>query len=255
MKYHYYYQTRENETRDGWIQAANRAEAYAALRKSGVRPYRVIGDDPARWRKWLADGAIVALVGIVGAVIASAVFAQRMEDPNAPMVRQQIQGDASVIAAAAFNGWANVFDRSLDRCLAAYARPGRRAELPLLTPDEFEAIPSELRKSVRHEKDERPEYRQMRNIVAWMRDEMRAYLDAGGTVGDYFELLEERQQQERTLRAKAAQSVERAPANYRYAAWMSVNASLRDMGIEPIEMPRGLMDAELERAREGVGGQ
>lgn len=251
MKYHYYYQTSANETRDGWIQAPNRAEAYAALRKGGIRPYRVIGDDPGRWRKWVTDGVIAVLVGIAGAIIASAVFVQKAEDPHAPMVRQQIQGDASVIAAAAFNGWANVFESPLDRYLAAYARPGRMGNPPLLTPDEFEAVPSELKKPVRHEEAERTEYRQMRNIIAWMRDEMRAYLAAGGTVGDYFELLEERQQQERTLREKAARSVERAPENYRYAAWMSVNANLRDMGIEPIEMPRELMVEELERTQGG----
>ena len=251
MKYHYYYQTSTNETRDGWIQAPNRAEAYAALRKSGVRPYRVIGDDPGRWRKWVTDGSIIVLVGILGAVIASAVFVRRAEDPKTPMVRQQIQGDAAVVASAAFNGWANVFESSLDRYLAAYALPGRTASPPLLTPDEFESIPDELRKPVRHEEDERSEYRQMRNIVAWMRGEMKAYLAAGGTVGDYFELLEERQQQERALREKAARSVERAPENYRYAAWMSVNANLRDMGIAPIEMPRELMDDELERTQGG----
>lgn len=251
MKYRYFYQTRENETRDGWIQAPNRAEAYAALRKKGIRPYRVIGDDPGRWRKWVTDAAIAVLVALMGALVASTVLARRGSDATSPMVRQQIQGDASVIASGTFNGWANVFDSPLDRYLAAYARPGRVAEPPLLTPAEFERIPSELQKPVVHEESERPEYRQLRNIVAWMRDEMRAYLKAGGTVGDYLELLEERQQQERALRTKAAQSVERAPENYRYATWMSVNANLRDMGIEPLEMPRELMDAELERTQGG----
>ena len=50
MKYQYFYQTKTNENRDGWITAKNRAEAYAALRKQGIRPYRVVGDDPVRWQ-------------------------------------------------------------------------------------------------------------------------------------------------------------------------------------------------------------
>lgn len=252
MKYHYFYQTRENETRDGWIQAPNRAEAYAALRKQGIRPYRVIGDDPGRWRKWVTDAAIVGIVGIACAIVAFTLLSRTGNDATAPAVRQQIQGDASVIASGVFNGWANVFDLPLDRYLAAYARPGWKAEPPLLTPDEFERMSDDLQKPVVHEENERPEYRQMRNIVAWMRDEMRAYLKSGGTVGDYLELLEERQQQEYDLRVKAAQSVERAPEGYRYATWMSVNANLRDMGIEPIDMPRDLMDSELERTEGGL---
>lgn len=250
MKYRYFYQTSENENRDGWIRAANRAEAYAALRKQGIRPYRLQGDDPGRWRRWLSDAAIIVLVGVLGSMALTAFLDSRGGDEKAPMVRQQIHGDASVIAAGVFNGWANVFDSALDRYLAAYARPGRMANPPLLTPKEFESIPSELQKPVVHEENERAEYRQLRNIVAWMREEMRAYLNAGGTVGDYLELLEERQQQERDLRLKAAQSVECAPESYRYAIWMGVNANLRDMGIEPIEMPRELLNDELER----IGG-
>ena len=62
MTYQYLYQTKENENRRGEIKARNRAEAYAALRRRGIRPYRLIGDDPVNWRPWAVSGAILALV-------------------------------------------------------------------------------------------------------------------------------------------------------------------------------------------------
>ena len=36
MKYKYLYQTKDNENREGWIKAKDRADAYAKLRKQGV---------------------------------------------------------------------------------------------------------------------------------------------------------------------------------------------------------------------------
>lgn len=235
MKYRYFYQTSGNENREGEISAKNRAEAYAKLRKSGIRPYRVVGDDPAAWRRWMADGVIAAL--LVASGMAAFRFVVRGDDPFAPMCRRQIYGDPALVEAGAISGWEGVFESPLDRYLAAYAIPGREAEPPLLSPDEIGSFADELsRKDVR-DGDERSEHRQLRNIVAWMKDEMRAYLAAGGTVGDYLALLDERQQIEMELREKAAESVERAPRGYGLAAWLGVNAKLRDMGIAPIEAP------------------
>ena len=66
LKYKYLYQTKDNENREGWIVAANRAEAYAALRRQGIRPYRVIGDDPWNWRPWaISAGYVVLSVALV----------------------------------------------------------------------------------------------------------------------------------------------------------------------------------------------
>jgi hypothetical protein len=48
--YKYLYQDRENRNREGEIHARSRDEAYTLLRKQGIRPYRVIGDDPWNWR-------------------------------------------------------------------------------------------------------------------------------------------------------------------------------------------------------------
>ena len=76
MVYKYLYQNKENQNCEGEIKARNRSEAYTLLRKQGVRPYRVIGDDPWNWRPWaLAAGYAVLLV-----IIAALLVAQRAKD-------------------------------------------------------------------------------------------------------------------------------------------------------------------------------
>ena len=50
MTYKYLYQDKENRNLEGEIKARNRADAYLLLRKQGIRPYRLIGDDPWNWR-------------------------------------------------------------------------------------------------------------------------------------------------------------------------------------------------------------
>ena len=61
MKYIYLYQDRENKNLRGEINARDRADAYARLRKQGIRPYRVIGDDPWNWRPWAISAGYLIL--------------------------------------------------------------------------------------------------------------------------------------------------------------------------------------------------
>ena len=66
MKYVYLYQDRENNNLRGEINARDRADAYARLRQQGIRPYRVIGDDPWNWRPWaISAGYLVLSVALV----------------------------------------------------------------------------------------------------------------------------------------------------------------------------------------------
>ena len=71
LKYKYLYQDKGNNNLEGEIDAKNRDEAYRLLRKQGIRPYRVIGDDPWNWRPWALSAGYVILsaalivVGIV----------------------------------------------------------------------------------------------------------------------------------------------------------------------------------------------
>ena len=74
MKYKYLYQDRKNNNLEGEIVARNRDEAYKLLRQQGIRPYRVIGDDPWNWRPWAISAGYVILsaalviVGVVAIV-------------------------------------------------------------------------------------------------------------------------------------------------------------------------------------------
>ena len=61
MKYVYLYQDRENNNLRGEISARDRADAYARLRQQGIRPYRVIGDDPWNWRPWAISAGYLVL--------------------------------------------------------------------------------------------------------------------------------------------------------------------------------------------------
>ena len=66
MKYKYLYQDSQNVSHEAEIDARDRADAYARLRKQGIRPYRVIGDDPWNWRPWaISAGYVVLSVALV----------------------------------------------------------------------------------------------------------------------------------------------------------------------------------------------
>jgi hypothetical protein len=73
MTYKYLYQDKENRNCEGEIVAKNRNDAYLLLRKQGIRPYRVIGDDPLNWLPWaVASGfaLLLAAVMVMGYLLA-----------------------------------------------------------------------------------------------------------------------------------------------------------------------------------------
>ena len=149
MKYRYLYQTKENENREGWIKARSRDEAYTLLRKQGIKPYRVIGDDPFNWRPWVIGAGYVVLLVLVfvlaGWILCSGVLDERRG-------RRQISRPRVVLT-------------------------GEEAE---------------------------------------------------------------------DMRLKAAEAVDRAPEAYRYHVWRSVNARLTEMGVEPLEKPLDLPEADSD---------
>ena len=234
MKYRYLYQTKDNENREGWINARSRENAYAELRKAGIRPYRVIGDDPLNWKPYAAGAAIVLLATALAAVLLVG------REDRRPHPRAQLVGDRAVIDAGVYSGWTNVLSSALDRRLARYAQPGRYVEPSTPSAEECAALAAGLGEPLAYVGGEPPEHRLLRNIVARMRADMRAYIEEGGDAAGYFEFLDERQAQEREFREKALDAVYRAPESLRARAWLGVNARLKDMGIEPLARPAGL---------------
>lgn len=62
MKYEYLYQDSQNNNCCGSINARNRADAYAKIRRLGIKPYRVLGDDPWNWRPFAYGACLVLAV-------------------------------------------------------------------------------------------------------------------------------------------------------------------------------------------------
>lgn len=237
MTYRYLYQTKDNENRSGEIKARNRAEAYAALRKQGIRPYRVIGDDPPKWHRWAAWGTGAVFFCLMVALV-STIFNGIGADDIHPVKRGQLVGDTQVIARGVADGWDGVFETALDRRLAAYAQPGWKLEPPEATEEEVAHFADDLETPLlRTEADAAAEVRQLKNIVLGMRRDMKEYLANGGTVADYLEFLEERQTRECDLRDKARETLARAPEPMRRRAWLNLNVRLGDMGIAPLPEP------------------
>ena len=81
MKYKYLYQDRENRNLEGEIVARDRDEAYKLLRKQGIRPYRVIGDDPWNWRPWaISAGYVVLSVAFIVVAVIAIIQAKQLRE-------------------------------------------------------------------------------------------------------------------------------------------------------------------------------
>ena len=81
LKYKYLYQDKANKNLEGEIVAKNRDEAYKLLRKQGIRPYRVIGDDPWNWRPWaISAGYVLLSVALVVVGIIAVTQARQLRE-------------------------------------------------------------------------------------------------------------------------------------------------------------------------------
>ena len=81
MKYKYLYQDSQNVSHEAEIEARDRADAYVRLRRQGIRPYRVIGDDPWNWRPWaISAGYAVLSVALVVLGIVAITQARQLRE-------------------------------------------------------------------------------------------------------------------------------------------------------------------------------
>ncbi len=237
-KFHYFYQSKENKNLDGWIVAKSRDDAYAQLRKQSIKPYKVVGKDPIAWKRWAAIAVLaVALAGTY------AWLALRSEPvaPDEQFVRHQIYGAESVIRNGISTEW---FVCGLDegeRYLARYAQPGIKVAYRRKTPETASAVEASLSRHLEVEDSELLEYRQLKQIVESIKDELRAYIKSGGNVDGFLDRLQERQDQEVAYYNAANQELENAKATMSedelYNLWAAKNAELRAIGLPMLKEP------------------
>lgn len=236
MKYHYFYQTSKNENKDGFLKAKNRADAYALLRKQGIRPYRLVGDDPVNWQPWAVGVAFFLLVfAFIGFVL--------WGNEKTPSVlntapRQQLvcaNGDEELILFKGFQtNWENVLPTHLDRYLAAYAQPGWIALPPEYSEDVKTRFKDDLTVELVINPDDPKLVALLKKILISMRLEMKEYLDKGGNVEGYLKFLESRQDEEVERRNQAIKMLEEAPDDKKSQVRMNQNLLLKDLGITEI---------------------
>lgn len=237
-KFHYFYQSKENKNLDGWIVAKSRDDAYAQLRKQSIKPYKVVGKDPIAWKRWAAIAVLaVALAGTY------AWLALRSEPvaPDEQFVRHQIYGAESVVRNGMSTEWSACGLDEGERYLARYAQPGIRVAYRRRTPETASAVEAALARHLEVEDSELLEYRQLKQIVESIKDELRAYIKSGGNVDGFLDRLQERQDQEVAYYNAANQELENAKATMSedelYNLWAAKNAELRAIGLPMLKEP------------------
>lgn len=267
--FRYIYKTSQGVRQTAEMSAATRDEVFAALRAKGIRPVKVVATDGSKAngetsrvsrRAWIALGLCLGLLATAPWMLARngkpPAPAPGREPHEAkreilhlarPLARQVVSGDRLRIA----NPPADLFPSAAERYLAYFAEPGRPlppADATPPAPDDFLAC---LQTPLRVKADEFTEYVELVRIVTRIKDEMRAYLAGGGSVGDYLAELVKRQRLEISYREQAERKLEEyldaqkpdLPRAYDY--WLKANARLRSMGIYTLPLPDSLRAYEL----------
>ena len=237
-KFHYFYQSKANENLDGWVSAKNRDDAYAQLRKVGIKPYKVIGNNPLAWKRWTAIGVLAfALVG----TYAWLSIRPTPTAPNEPSVRHQIYGSESIIRNGMITGWSACGLNEGEKFLARYAQPGLRVAYTHPTASIVAAVDKSLESRLATADGDLIEYRQLKEIVESIKDELRRYKEQGGKTEGFIERLQESQSQEVAYYLAANQDLETARKMMHedavYSLWATKNAELRAIGLPMLKDP------------------
>ena len=257
MKFIYSYTTRQNERREGLtIYAPNRDAAFSELNRQGIRPYR-LNPAPGLWNKMLSIGwgglAILVLAAGLG-LLAAVSLTQRKDimeleqdgdvreivsEAITSKVRRQLIGDQGVIEKGIRTGWSDVFEHEGERFLASFAIPGVPATVRTTN---VAALEESLGRKVSADETDGMEARQIKAMVEGMKDELRRFIAAGGSIEQYGRRLVARQDEEISICNRARNEIEQAAKNNPDKSEIANlvdcrNDELRRMGIKPIQMP------------------
>lgn len=266
MKFSYSYRDKANRRIDATVDAKDREAAYKMLRAKGIKPFvmesapGVLNNLLGRGKRWTAIVVLCVLSLVLLGVALSfrdEVIANRQEAYSSP--RHQIYGDPARMEDFERSDFASVFAHLGERVLARYAQPGclissgpscnvpqnrrSRPVSPTQPPsEEGLALAACLTNEIAFVESDAREVTELKQIVNWMKDELRRYLANGiGTPDRYLRRLGERQMQEAQLYFTAKHDLEKEtdPAKYE-----RINASLRVVGLKTIPPPAPQLQQE-----------
>jgi len=239
MRYHYFYQTKDNKSLDDWIAARDRSDAYAQLRKRGIKPYRLDGRNPLAWKRWTAIAILsIALVSI--SIFSYFHISTLSHYASVAEERSQLYGDPATLQTLSANGWRDTFPDEGDAFLARHAVPGVACGCgDALEPLTFSTRPAPVTP------EDPPELAKMKRMVNCMKREFADYIAGDGTAEDYAALCCQRQRTERDIVLDTDRDFEKLrrrlsdPEDADAAAqdWQRKNDLLRSMGLPTVVMP------------------
>lgn len=245
MKFRYEYRTRDNILHEDVIVAKSRDAVFSKLVRLGVKPSRVWQlPDPMHRLKVVAWSALALFVLTFGGV----VLREHVMTAN-PETRKQLQGDPVFIERGVANDWADVFADPVDRYLARYAQPGWRIRFTADGESRCviaNALTRNVDKRVRYADSDVMELRQLKRIVAGIRNEAGEFIAAGGDAEKFLSLLDERQRRESDVYFKLTTDFADVSKNMNesqlYDAWVNCNRKLKSMGLKMISLPERVVE-------------
>lgn len=250
MKFVYAYRDSQNVRHDDVIIASSKDDAFKKVRALGRRPF-FVDLAPGFWNRLQAIGKrgaaiLILALALIGALIIVFRRGQPAElDYFDSAMRRYPLGDSALIDEGIRTGWANVFALQGDRFFASYAIPG-------VVPAVRDATESEIRQALTPERTSPSveqldtssiESRQMRAMVNGVKEELREYLAAGGTITAFCVRLKQRQYEEVSCYQRATTEIETAVDRGADARSVTEivnrnNIQLRQLGIRTIPMPK-----------------
>lgn len=279
MTFTYYYKTSDGARHEAEITSPSRDEAFAALRKQGIRPIKVVAKDGSPEGHGVRKRVVFAVAILVAAVTGGGVWwwssrtvvstgtlygnvsknaeagtVQVRMSTATPLARQRIPGNRERVEKIP----SDLFQHPAEMFLARFAEPGHEVADYVMTPEVEADFPAALKESIQIAADEFTEYVDLKRIVVGMKREMRAYLAGGGTAQEYVAELVKRQKMEISYREKAekrlselltpastSQTPQASHLATAYAYWLKANASLQSMGIAPLPLPDALRTYQM----------
>lgn len=245
-KFTFFYKTSDGVRHEAEITAPSKDEAFARLRKEGIRPIKVVQHEPPLIIKVFKRSWVVLFV--VGCIVSYEFMTKEVRHEVAsetektayvakPMARRWLTGNRQRIETAK----SELFDSELEGYLAQFTEPGVIGQKGSLSNSKATEYFKVLNTFIYVSDDSFTEENAIKRIVAGLKREMKDYLDGGGTPSDYAKALMDRQTQEWQLRESATKKLSEMEMNEKaYSFWLKVNASLAAMGIQPIELPNEL---------------